>query len=336
MTCRIISVVAVLFLGCAQPVPPADIAATIGTQQITVAEVDAQVQVAEPQIWQGLFDARQRALVYLVDEQLLMAAAKLDGIEVDSLVAREITSHVSVVSDEEIETFYAQNQQRMGKQTLESMQDRIRGFLMAGQERVAQQKYLIGLRKEAGVTILLEPPRALIEVATDEPAKGPEDAPILLVEYSDYECPYCSRAQPSVEQVLQTYGDKVRLVYRDFPLSIHDNAHLAAQAGLCANEQGRFWEYHDVLYANARALRPADLQRYATDLDLDPAPFAECLDSGRYVETVDADLQSGQQHGVTGTPAFFINGRILSGAQPFAAFKKIIDEELARAGDTEL
>jgi protein-disulfide isomerase len=329
MTFRTISVVTALLFGCTQPSPQADIAAKIGAQQVTLAQVDAQVQIAEPQTWQALFDARQRAVTYLVDEQLLTAEARTQGIEVDSLVTREIAARAATVDEGEVEAFYAQNEQSMRGQPLESMRDRIRGFLTESKLRQAQQEYLTVLRQQAGVEILLELPRAQIQLADDEPARGPTDAPIVLVEYSDYECPYCARAQASVQQVLQTYGDKVRLVYRDFPLSNHANAHLAAQAGLCANEQNRFWDYHDMLYANADALTPADLRRYATDLDLDPASFAECLDSGRFAGAVDADLESGQQYGVSGTPAFFINGRLLSGAQPFAAFQKIIDEELA-------
>ena len=135
-----------------------------------------------------------------------------------------------------------------------------------------------------------------------------------------------------MQQVLTTYGDRVRLVYRDFPLLMHEHAHLAAQAGQCAHEQGRFWEYHDVLFANARQLRAEDLKRHAAAAGLDAARFDACLASGRFAAGVDADLASGEEHGVSGTPAFFVNGRLLSGAQPFAAFQQIIDDELRGAG----
>ena len=147
-------------------------------------------------------------------------------------------------------------------------------------------------------------------------------------------CPYCGRAQPAVQQVLRTYGDRVRLVFRDFPLKMHRNASAAAQAGLCAQEQGRFWEYHDTLFAHQRQLRPDDLRRYAANLQLDTAAFDACLESDRYATAIDADLASGEQHGVSGTPAFFINGRRLSGAQPFAAFQQLIDDELERLAQT--
>lgn len=341
MTFRSLAVFPALLLaiGCGQPAPPADLAATFTsdsgdkiTGQITMAQVDAHIQKAEPETWQALFAARQRALGYLVEEQLLTAAAERGGIDLDSLIVREIVEKTPAVSDTAVQAFYVQNEERMGGQPLESMLERVRDYLVSGERSKVQAEYLTSLRQQAGVKILLEPPRANIEVQADEPARGPADAPIIIVEYSDFECPYCERAQPSVQQVLETYGDKVRLVYRDFPLRIHENAQLAAQATHCAGEQGQYWEYHDVLYANNRALRPADLQRYAEELTLNSEPFAECLESGRYADGIDADLESGQQHGVSGTPAFFVNGRLLSGAQPFAAFRAIIDEELELAG----
>ena len=316
-------------IGCTAPVvPPTDVAATVGKRPVTMTQVDAQVRQAEPETWQALFDARQRAVAFLIDEQLLAAAASRHGIDADSLVSREIEARVTATTDEEVQIFYAQNAERMGGQPLAEMQDRIREFLTDRQIREARGEYLAGLRAQAVVEILLEAPRVHLEITPAEPAKGPTDAPIVLVEYSDYECPFCARAQASVQQVLQTYGDKIRHVYRDFPLAMHSNANRAAQAGQCASEQGQFWEFHDVLFENFRALGSENLQGYATELGLDLALFNSCLESGRHADGVNADLASGQANGVSGTPAFFINGRLLSGAQPFGAFKKIIDEEL--------
>jgi protein-disulfide isomerase len=325
------SIVLAASIGCTAPVvPPDDVAATVGKRSITMAQVDAKVRQVEPETWQALFDARQRAVASMIDEQLLAAAATRYEIDADSLVSREIEARVTAATDEEVRVFYAQNAERMGGQPLTEMQDRIHDFLTDRQVREARGEYLAGLRAQAGVEILLEPPRVYLEITDAEPAKGPANAPIVLVEYSDFECPYCARAQSSVKQVLQTYGDKIRYVYRDFPLPMHSNANQAAQAGQCAGEQGQFWEYHDVLFDNFRALGGDDLQSYATQLGLDLAKFNDCLESGRHADGVDYDLASGQANGVSGTPAFFINGRLLSGAQPFGAFKKIIDEELQR------
>jgi protein-disulfide isomerase len=129
--------------------------------------------------------------------------------------------------------------------------------------------------------------------------------------------------------VFDTYGDRIHLVYREYPLPNHPEARLASEAGLCANEQGKFWPYHDRLFANQRRLGDSDLKQYAVDLGLDAARFNACLDSHKYADHVEADLRAGNDAGVNGTPAFFINGRLISGAQPFAEFKKIIDDELA-------
>lgn len=327
-----------LLAGCAQPGPgpapaaPGAVAATVGSDNIMLEQVDAQIRRAEPDTWQALFDARQRALGQLIDERLLAAAAAELGTDVETLVADKVHAGVAPVSDEEVAVFFRENEQRMGGQPLQEMAPRIHEFLTDRQLRTARHTYLAQLREQAGVVVLLQAPRVQIEVGADEPAKGPQDAPITLVEYSDFECPYCVRAQSSVAQVLATYGDQVRHVYRDFPLAMHDNAHLAAQAGQCAAEQDQFWAYHDVLFANVRALRPDDLRRYAVELNLDAGAFDECLQSGRHAESVDADLASGQANGVSGTPAFFINGRLLSGAQPFTAFQQIIDEELRSTG----
>ena len=159
--------------------------------------------------------------------------------------------------------------------------------------------------------------------------RGPADAPVTIVEFSDFECPYCGAAHDTVEQVMSAYAGKVRLVYRQFPLSFHPHAAKAAEASLCAADQGKFWEYHDVLFKNQKKLEPTDLKAHATEVGLDAQKFGQCLDSGDKKKAVDTDQQAGLAAGVGGTPAFFINGIFLNGAQPIDEFKKVIDGELA-------
>lgn len=151
---------------------------------------------------------------------------------------------------------------------------------------------------------------------------------IVIEEFSEFECPFCARAQPTIKQVLDTYGDRVELVYKHFPLNFHPNAQKAAEASECARDQGKFWEYHDKLFANQNAITVPDLKRYAADMGLDTATFNSCLDTGAKAALVAADLADGRSRGVTGTPTFFINGEKLVGAQPFSEFKKIIDNKL--------
>ena len=151
---------------------------------------------------------------------------------------------------------------------------------------------------------------------------------ITIVEFSDFECPFCGRAAPTVKQVLDTYGDKVELVYKHFPLSFHPNAQKAGEASECAKDQGKFQEYHDTLFQNQQALGVDNLKQYADDLGLNTNKFNDCLDSGDKTDLVKADFAEGSSKGVSGTPTFFINGEQLVGAQPFTAFKEIIDRQL--------
>src|SRR5262249_54795509 len=160
--------------------------------------------------------------------------------------------------------------------------------------------------------------------------KGPTAARVHIVEFSDFQCPYCLRAHPVVTQVLNTYGDRVRLVYRHYPLEGHPDARPAAEASACAAEQGKFWEYHDRLFAEQQHLAATDLKKLAGQLGLDSGKFDVCFEKHRYAGDVDADIAAGNDAGVDGTPAFFINGRPVSGAQPFEVFKRVIDDELSR------
>ena len=165
----------------------------------------------------------------------------------------------------------------------------------------------------------------------DDPILGAEDAPITIVEFSDYECPYCRQWHSEVySQLIDTYGDQIRFVYRDFPLeSIHSNANSAAQAANCANEQGVFWDYHDKLFSMEQGLGNEAYLEYASQLDMDEAAFQECIGSGRYQDEVQSDFEFAANLGVRSTPTFFINGIAVVGAQPFEIFQQVIERELA-------
>lgn len=167
----------------------------------------------------------------------------------------------------------------------------------------------------------------------DDPSIGPKTAPVTIIEFSDYQCPYCRRWAEQVEgELLKTYGDKIRIVYRDFPLtSIHPEALPAAEAANCAGEQGKYWEYHDALFGRKHGLGHDAYLAYAKDLGLNMAQFTQCLDEHRYQDEIKADQQYAMQLGVRSTPTFFINGIPVVGAQPFSVFKQIIDKELKNA-----
>lgn len=159
---------------------------------------------------------------------------------------------------------------------------------------------------------------------------GSKNAKVTLVTFSDFECPYCGRFYPTVKEIMKQYGDKVRVVFKHFPLSFHKNAQKAAEASECAAEQGKFWQMHDKIFENQQLLSFDQLKAWAKDLKLNTSQFNSCLDSGKFAQKVQADMQEGAQKGVDGTPATFVNGILVSGAQPFEAFKQMIDQELAR------
>jgi protein-disulfide isomerase len=176
-------------------------------------------------------------------------------------------------------------------------------------------------------------PAAKVDIKVgDAPVKGPASAPVTVVAFSDFQCPFCSRAVPTLKQIEEQYPGKVRIAFKQLPLPFHDKAHLAAEASLAANEQGKFWQMHDKLFANQQALDRPSLEKYAQELGLDLAKFKAALDSGKFKDKVDADAKEGAGVGATGTPTFFINGNRLVGAQPFDAFKTAIDKELKTKG----
>jgi protein-disulfide isomerase len=166
----------------------------------------------------------------------------------------------------------------------------------------------------------------------DAPVKGPASAKVTVVLFSDFQCPFCSRAVPVLKQIEDGYQGKVKIAFKQLPLPFHDKAHLAAEAALAANEQGKFWPYHDKLFANQQALDRPSLEKYAEELGLNMSKFKAALDSGKFKDKVDSDAKEGAAVGATGTPTFFINGTKVVGAQPFDAFKTVIDTELKGKG----
>jgi protein-disulfide isomerase len=338
---RLIAAAALLLAACsteAQPArqqAPSDVVATVGSTSITLAEVD-EVAMQQPAgsfgsmpLSQALYEARKGALEAIVAEHLINLQVKETGVDRAALIEREITAKVTPPSDAEVAAWYQANPSRVQGAPLDQVRGAIRDLLIRERTQEARAEYLDTLTAKHPVKVMLEPPR--LEVAeAGRPARGPENAPVQIVEFSDFECPFCLRAFPTVQQLLSTYGDRVRFVYRHYPLPNHPNARPAAEASACAHEQGKFWEYHDRLFAAPGKLSAADLKTHATELGLNAAQFNACVDSRKYQKDVEADIEAAQQVGVTGTPAFFINGRPLSGAQPFEAFKRIIDEELSR------
>lgn len=309
-----------------------------------VAEVDGRViTLAELEDWikddlfkretadkdaSELYQFRAERLDQMIHDELLAAEAKRRNTTSEQLLEQE-SAPKSEVTEDAVRSFYEANKARMGNATLEQIGPRIRQYLEQEQRVGAQRAFLESLRKSASVDVKLDPPR--IEVTAQGPARGPQDAPVTIVEFSDYQCPFCRRAEPVVKQVLERYPDKVRFVFRHFPLDqIHPRARPAAEAAACADEQGKFWEFHEKLFTGEGKLEDADFVKHAAEVGAEQAAFEQCVKERRFKDVVESDLQAGRQAGVSGTPAFFVNGILLSGARPLEAFVQVIDRELAR------
>ncbi len=315
-----------------------DVAARVGDRTITMSEVDERWQKNQPasraQAMQQLYDGRRQALEEMVAEMLIAEAAKGKGLDPEKFTEAEVARRMQPVTEGQVISFYQENQAQMQGRSVASMTPAIRRHLEEQQRTTAHRALVDDLRKAGPrVDMVLDAPRYEVAVAADDPSLGAASAPVTVVEFSDFQCPFCQRVAPTLKRLRDAYGDRIRVVWKDYPLtSIHPQAFKAAEAGQCAREQGKFWEYHDRLFANQQALQPEFLKTYATDLGLDPAKFNACLDTAKYAERVQEHMGVGTSLGVSSTPSVFINGRLVSGAHPYETFAAIIDEELQRAG----
>ena len=305
------------------------VVAEVNGAPILMAELDQRAASRLARLRQEEYDIRRQALDALVAEKLVEAEAKKRGLSTEALLKKEVADKVEPLSPTAVLSIYEQNKARFGStpkdQALAQIQD------VLGQRAQAERKSTFEkeLRSGARVAVRLDPPRATVAVPDGAPATGPASVPVSIVEFTDYQCPYCHRAQGVIEQVLARYPGKVRLVHMDFPLDGHPGALPAARAARCAGEQGRFWEFHKDLMTVNGSLDEADLKGRAQKLGLRAADFGSCLGSPRHDATIKASFAEGEALGVSGTPAYFVNGRLLSGARPVEDFAQVIDSELA-------
>lgn len=321
---------------------PSRVVATVAGVPITQGEIVAEAA----KTLEDLEEQRKRivaeTLDRIVEERVLELEAKKKGVPVQTLLDREVNARYAAPTDEEIAAFYEENRAGIRKPK-EQAAELIRQHLVRERREEARALYLAQLRIVHGVQNHLEQEReaaelrrapalrALVE-SSGAPSFGPLDAPVTIVEFSDFQCSFCTRFNPTVRRLRKTYGDDIRLLFRQYPLTdIHPHAAKAAEASLCAHDQGRFWDMHDAMFGEQKQLDIPGLKEKAGRLGLDVAAFGTCLDSGKYAARVKEDLAAGNAAGVKGTPTLFINGRMASGALPFAAVARIIDQELARA-----
>ena len=310
---------------------PSTVVATLGGRKITLAELDTSVTGQLKDLDEQRFQIRRQGLDSFINQALVKeAAAKLNLTE-EAYLKQEVDGKIKPPSDTQIGDFFKQNAGQLPPGAkIEEYRERIVAFMSRQAHADRAKEVFADLRKGTPVEILLNPPpKPRVEVEASGPARGPTDAKVTVIEFSDFECPYCSQAHDVIEKVMQKYDGKVRLVFRNFPLGFHQHARKAAEASLCANAQDKFWPYHDALFADQKKLEVPQLKETALSLKLDAEKFNACLDSGEHAKTLDADMKAAEKAGVTGTPAFFINGILISGAQRSEEFERLIDAELA-------
>ena len=317
----------------AKPANKKNVAAQIGDKTLSIAEVDQQIagqlKSARREFEQKQYELRAQAVERFLSEQALeLQVAEKKANDIPKLLEDEVFVKLQDVSDKEVEAFYQENKSRIGDRSADEVKPMIKEYLGQQRREEAVREYVMGLRKRHKGKSFLEPPRVKVEAKGF--SRGPADAPITIVEFADYECGFCSRVLGTMDDIMKKYPGKVRIVFRDFPLNFHPNATLAAVAARCAGAQGKFWEMHGRLFDNQSALNRENFTKWAAELKLEEKSFAACLDNPAISAAVQADLEDGSAVGVSGTPAFFINGVSLSGAQPLEAFVPIIDRELSR------
>jgi protein-disulfide isomerase len=325
-----------LFACSAAPAQQPQAAARIGNRTVTTTELDERWRADDPaaqaEATQKLYDGRRAALDAIIADMLLSDAAKKKGMTAAAYELEEVGKRMKPVTDSEVVAFYQANINQMQGRSLDVMGPAINRYLTEQQRDAARLSLITELRKAGPeVRVLIDAPRREVEIEASDPSLGRTSAPVTLIEFSDFQCPFCQRVAPTLKKLRETYGDKVRIVWKDFPLTqIHPQAFKAGEAAHCAGDQGKYWDYHDRLFANQQQLQPEDLKKHAADLGLDAAAFSACLDGSKYGERVRDGVAQGTRLGVNSTPTIYINGRMLSGAQSYETFVSVIDEELSR------
>ena len=302
--------------------------ATVDGQTITEEDLLPQVQGQLLPIRDQEYQVKKKALDNLITQRILEGEAKKKGLTTDKLLEQEVDAKVPEPTDVEMNAIYTMQREQLNR-PFEEAKAQIQQNLKRAKIQQARQEYTAHLREQAKVSMFLRPPR--VQVAFD-PARvrGNPKAKVMIVEFSDFQCPYCGQVEGTLKSVLAKHPDTVALAFRDYPLSqIHPLAMGAAEASRCAGEQGKFWEYHDLLFGDQAGLDRNGLIAKAAKLQLDAKQFDACISSEKYKAQIQQDNQEGVRAGVNGTPGFFINGVFLNGAQPESAFEKAIQDQLA-------
>jgi predicted DsbA family dithiol-disulfide isomerase len=301
-----------------------NVVAEVNGQKLTSADLEQSEGSKLLQARSSYYDAQRKALDDLIDQSLLEQQAKKDNLTVDKLLEREVTSKLPPdPSDEQLRVYYEGIDT---DQPFDAVKDKILQHIREVRTSKAKAAYLVNLRNQSNIMIALQPPAANVNLANSI-LKGSPNAQVVLVEFADYQCPYCQKVHPDIDKLKAEFGDKLSIAFKDFPLPMHPFAQKAAEAARCAGVQGKFWEYHDALFTEKKLELP-QLKEQARALKLDGAAFDKCLDSGDQAAVVAKDYAEGKRLGITGTPSFFVNGHYFSGAVNYTMLRDMVHQQM--------
>ena len=312
--------------------PASGISASVGGEKILDKDLEAGIESDLYDAEMKVFEIKFGKLQAMLLEKFMNLDPNKKGLSNDEFLNKYIAKDLKV-SDAQIEKFIKDRQVPKDQLNAE-IRDRIKQYLEVEAKKLAVDKWIAEKTKKTPVEVYIKKPqRPVFDVNTkDAPFKGGADAKVTVIEYSDFQCPFCSKAALTVAEIEKKYGNKVKVAFKNYPLPFHSQARLAAEAALCANEQSSklFWKMHDANFADQTKLDKENLLISAKKIGAKEAEFKACLETTKFKATIDADMAEGQKLGIKSTPTFFINGKLVSGAQPIEVFSEVIDEELAK------
>ncbi|MCM2321977.1 MAG: thioredoxin domain-containing protein [Oligoflexia bacterium] len=311
--------------------PKAGVVAKINGEEITEEQLIGDEKLEFLDLRKREYELKMNQLNKLLTERLIGAEAKKANLPLEEFINKKVVGGEVKISDQDYKNF-VKEKHIPESQLNPQVKERIMAYLQGMKKQDLVQAYIGKLTKSSPVEVYFTKPKLQVNVeAGNGPFFGGKDAAVTIVEFSDFQCPFCSRAAETVTQLKKKYGNKIKLAFRHFPLPMHREARPASEASMCVNEQGtdKFWRYHDILFKNMDKLDAANLEKYAKEVGADVKKFQECVTAKKYAAHVQADMEYGEKIGVRSTPTFFINGQLISGAVPLEQFSEVIDEELA-------
>jgi protein-disulfide isomerase len=312
--------------------PATAVIATVGGRPIMATNIEERLKPIIYKLRLNTYQLAKQALEITINDQLLIAEANRRGVGADEIVRKEVSDKLRPPTQAEIAKFYEENKATLTGD-LPSLSNQIAAYLQEKDRQRLEQEFSNRLRAGANIRLLITEPTLPVQVinADDDPVRGAPNAPVTIVEFTDFQCAACAKLQPILEEVFKTYGNKIKLVVRDFPLDMHPNARKAAEAANAANAQGKFWEYTALLFQRQNALDVPSLKKYATEVGLNRAQFDIALDSGRFAAEIKHDMDEGILYGIDSTPGVFVNGVALR-EMTVEAMRALIDRSLTASG----